>query len=65
MPNSRRPCPHTASRRESATAIRHGNNTTQRDGPDYRDTQSSGVVSNGGGLAFHLQGGKRHDDYEH
>ena len=64
MPDSRRSLPRTPSggsprkrpAAEAAPAIRHGNNATQGDSPDHRDTDSSGTVSDkGGGPASSLQ----------
>ena len=48
----------------AAPAIRHGNNATQGDSPDYRDTDSSGTVSDKGAVPLLHYRRKRHDDYE-
>ena len=50
---------------DAAPAIRHGNNATQRDSPDHRDTDSSGTVSDKGAVPLLHYRKKRHDDYEH
>ena len=50
---------------DAAPAIRHGNNATQGDSPDYRDTDSSGTVSDKGAVPLLHYRRKRHDDYEH
>ena len=49
----------------AAPAIRHGNNATQGDSPDHRDTDSSGTVSDKGAVPLLDYRRKRHDDYEH
>ena len=43
----------------------HGNNATQGDSPDHRDTDSSGTVSDKGAVPLLHYRRKRHDDYEH
>ena len=50
---------------DAAPAIRHGNNATQGDSPDQRDTDSSGTVSDKGAVPLLHYRRKRHDDYEH
>ena len=42
--------PRTRPCTEAAPAIRHGNNATQGDSPDHRDTDSSGTVSDKGAV---------------
>ena len=50
---------------DAAPAIRHGNNATQGDSPDHRDTEASGTVSDKGAVPLLHYRRKRHDDYEH
>ena len=65
--------PRTRPRTEAApdlipgcrTGIRHGNNATQGDSPDHRDTDSSGTVSDKGAVPLLHYRRNRHDDYEH
>ena len=74
MPDARRSLPRTRPSAEAAPdlirglaapAIRHGNNATQGDSPDHRDTDSSGTVSDKGAVPLLHYRRKRHDDYEH